>query len=536
MSAMSQELQRSYKGLKNTDKTPLYYMGYQTREVRSYEADALLGALRSELRRHWRVLDVDIRVGSRRFDNTHQIKGAEAEGYFGATASTDLTIDDDTAALRAQIWRRTDQVYKDALARYTKVKTNRDVTAEEEDSSYDFTVESAQTHRRSIVMPDIDSHLWRERIKRLSGAFKKYAFVYNSGVSLSVRAENSFSINSEGSEVATGGLFVRLGYQLSSRTEDGMDLERYNSYDAARLEDLPSEEIILRDMARSAEELQSLLKAPLTEPYTGPAIIRHRATGVYFHEILGHRLEGHRQKMEEEGQTFAKMLGKPVVADFISVIDDPTMERFGQQVLRGAYRFDDESVPSRPVTLIENGILKGFLLSRLPVRGFEKSNGHGRRSPGHIVAPRMGNLIVKPSRTVSYAELRRLLLEEIRRQKKPYGLIFDDIEGGFTATTRYEPQSFKVLPLLVYRVYADGRPDEPVRGVDIVGTPLTAFSKIIAAADDHDVFNGTCGAESGWVPVSAVAPSILVSEIEVEKKAKSSEKPPLLALPHHEGR
>lgn len=531
---MNQELKRSFEGLKNAEKTPLYYLGYQAYDVRTYDVDALLGALRSEMRRHWRALDVDVRVGSPRFDNTHQLKGAEAEGYYGAAASTDLAVDDDPAALRAQIWQRTDQAYKEAVARYTKVKTNKDVTAEEEDSSNDFTVETARKHRHSVGMPELDEGYWRARVKTLSAALKTYPFVYNSGVNLSVRAENRLAVNSDGAEIAAGGLYVTLGYQLSGRTEDGMDLERYNSYNADALTDLPDDAAILKDIAVSADELKALLTAPLTEPFTGPAIIRHRAAGVYFHEILGHRLEGHRQKMEDEGQTFAKMLGKPVVADFISVIDDPTMERFGKQFLRGHYLFDDEAVPSQPAPLIENGILKGFLLSRLPVRGFERSNGHGRRSSGHIVNPRMGNLIVKPSRTVPYPELRRLLIEEVRKQKKPYGLIFDDIEGGFTATSRYEPQSFKVLPLLVYRVYADGRPDQAVRGLDIVGTPLTAFSKILAAADDSDVFNGTCGAESGWVPVSAVAPSILVAEIEVEKKVKSSEKPPLLPLPHHD--
>jgi TldD protein len=314
-----------------------------------------------------------------------------------------------------------------------------------------------------------------------------------------------------------------------------MDRERSKIYDSDKADDLPGDEQIRKDMAESVAELKALLHAPIVEPYTGPAIIINRATGVYFHEILGHRLEGHRQKMEEEGQTFTKMLGKPVVASFISVYDDPTRERFGKQFLRGYYKFDDEGVPAQPVTLIESGVLKNFLLSRAPIRGFPNSNAHGRRSGGFDVVARMGNTIVEASQTVPYLFLRQKLIEEIKRQKKPYGLIFDDIAGGFTVTSRSAPQSFKVIPLLVYKAYADGRPDEAVRGVDIVGTPLTAFSKIIAAADDADVFNGTCGAESGWVPVSAVAPSVLISELEVEKKAKSSEKPPILPPPFHDG-
>ncbi|MEE8425633.1 MAG: metallopeptidase TldD-related protein, partial [Elusimicrobiota bacterium] len=186
------------------------------------------------------------------------------------------------------------------------------------------------------------------------------------------------------------------------------------------------------------------------------------------------------------------------------------------------------------VSLVENGILKGFLLSRSPIKGFPKSNGHGRRSAGQGVVARMGNILVESSISVPYSKLREMLIQEIQKQKKPYGLIFEDISGGFTTTSRSGPQSFKVIPLLVWRVYPDGRPDEAVRGVDIVGTPQASFQKIIAAADDTGIFNGTCGAESGWVPVSAAAPSILISEVEVEKKFKNSEKPPVLPPPHHD--
>ena len=101
-------------------------------------------------------------------------------------------------------------------------------------------------------------------------------------------------------------------------------------------------------------------------------------------------------------------------------------------------------------------------------------------------------------------------------------------------TQTFMPQVFKLKPLRVWRVYTDGRPDELLRGVDLVGTPLTSLERIICAGDDDDVFNGTCGAESGWVPVSAVAPSLLVGTIEVERHSKEQDKPPLLPPPDHD--
>jgi hypothetical protein len=176
-------------------------------------------------------------------------------------------------------------------------------------------------------------------------------------------------------------------------------------------------------------------------------------------------------------------------------------------------------------------VLKTFLMSRSPIKGFDQSNGHGRRQPGREVVSRQSNLIVESTNAVPEAKLRQMLLDEVKKQGKQYGLYFSDISGGFTGTQRGEVQAFKVIPVIVYRVYADGRPDELVRGADIVGTPLSSFSKILATSDKPEVFNGYCGAESGSVPVSAVAPAILVSEIEIEKKAKSSDRPPLLPEP-----
>ena len=93
------------------------------------------------------------------------------------------------------------------------------------------------------------------------------------------------------------------------------------------------------------------------------------------------------------------------------------------------------------------------------------------------------------------------------------------------------PVTSRASGLVRALVYPKGRPDELIRGVDIVGTPLTSFEKIIYTADDSAVFNGTCGAESGWVPVSAVSPSLLVSTIEIEKRTRNQSRPPILKPP-----
>ncbi len=310
-----------------------------------------------------------------------------------------------------------------------------------------------------------------------------------------------------------------------------MDLERFEGFDAASIDRLPSEAEMMRAADSMIADLETLRVAPLADPYIGPAILEGKAAGVFFHEIFGHRVEGHRQKNEDEGQTFARKVGQPIMPDFISVYDDPTLTQLNGVDLSGAYRFDDEGVAASRAVLVDRGVLKGFLLSRSPTRGFNHSNGHGRRQEGRATVSRQGNLVVQPATSVTLPQLRERLRTEARRQGKSYGLLFKDISGGFTNTNRGGPQAFKVLPILVYRVFTDGRPDQLVRGADLVGTPLASLTKILAAADDFQTFNGMCGAESGFVPVSATSPSLLVEQIEVERKDKGNNKPPVLPAP-----
>jgi predicted Zn-dependent protease len=254
---------------------------------------------------------------------------------------------------------------------------------------------------------------------------------------------------------------------------------------------------------------------------------------VFFHEIFGHRIEGHRQKNVNEGQTFKKKINERILPTFMSVVFDPLLKSLDGDALMGSYTFDDEGIKARKVTVVEDGIFKGFLMSRSPIEGFDKSNGHGRAAPGKRPVARQSNLIVETKEHVTEAALRNMLIEECKKQNKPYGLRFQQVEGGFTLTGRTIPNSFNVLPILVYRVYADGRPDELVRGVDLIGTPLATFERIIAASNEVETFNGVCGAESGWVPVSASSPSLLVREIEVQKKDKSQERLPILPAPEN---
>ena len=224
-------------------------------------------------------------------------------------------------------------------------------------------------------------------------------------------------------------------------------------------------------------------------------------------------------------------MGQPILPPFLSVVADPTLARLGDTELAGSYAYDDEGVRARRVAVVKDGVLSEFLLNRSPLARFPNSNGHGRGQPGLRPVSRQSNLVVESSAGVPTAELVDRLREEARKAGKPFGLLFDQVEGGFTFTGRYVPNAFNVTPIVVYRVYSDGRPMELVRGVDLIGTPLAAFSKIVATDNRTQTFNGVCGAESGPVPVSASSPALLVSEVEVQKKAKSQDALPILPAP-----
>jgi TldD protein len=537
LQALRTELDRGMAELKTKGNPAPYYLGYEVHDRTEVVVSASYGALVQSSSRRSRILDTDVRVGDYRLDSTHAIRSDDFDfsSALGGHAAA-LPLSDDPVALRTVAWLETDHRYKEAAERLVKVRTQRALKVADEDPSDDFSRETPVTYIGQPAQIEVDVPAWEDKIRALSARFRGQGEIHDSQVTLQVISYTRWLLNSEGAMIQTGQNYVRVFLQADARADDGMELERFESYDAAAFDALAGVPEMQRGADAMITDLKALRRAPLADPYIGPAILEGRAAGVFFHEIFGHRVEGHRQKNEEEGQTFAKKIGEPVMPQFVSVYDDPTLSRIGGVDLNGFYRYDDEAVTAQRATLVDQGVLKGFLLSRSPTRGFHESNGHGRRQEGRTVVSRQGNLVVQPSVAVSVDELRRRLRDEARRQGKPYGLLFRDISGGFTNTTRTGPQSFKVLPILVYRVWADGRPDELVRGADLVGTPLSSLSRILASANDYQTFNGYCGAESGFVPVSATSPSLLVQQIEIERRDKGSDKPPVLPAPALRGK
>ena len=533
MQAMSSELDRALSSLgtaaTSTSATPQpkpYFLSYAVSDAENVSITAQYGAITNSNATHARTADVQVRLGSPALDNTH------GDHRTSALTTVPLPLSDDRGAIERSLWYATNRGYGRALDALEKVKTEQQVRAKEEDSSADFSTEKPVVAELPAAPKlEIDRAAWEQRLREITGVFRGYPHIFYDTAYMQTSHETDYFVSSEGARVDTPNQVARLVVVARTRAADGMDLFRVETFEADTTGHLPDQATVLAKTTALAKNLDDLRTAPITEPYNGPAILSGRAAAVFFHEVLGHRLEGQRQRGDEEGQTFTKLLNKPILPSFLSVADDPTLTEFNGYPLSGHYAFDDEGQPARRVQLVDSGVLKTFLMSRLPVASFAQSNGHGRAETGKMPTGRQGNLIVTSTKTVSDAELREMLKAEAKKQGKAYGLFFEDISSGFAVTTRRSPQAFQVIPLVVYRVYVDGRPDELVRGVSIVGTPQAALNRIVATGDHQDIFNGECGAESGTIPVSAVAPAMLVSEIETQRQAQGTARPPIVEPP-----
>ena len=528
LAAMQSELLRAQASLGKLDPAP-YFLSYSVYDQSISLAIGTQGSLLNSTSARHRTADVTMRIGTAALDNSHQLNRTSAKTT-GA-----LPLEDDRNAIAHELWRLTYEEYRKASKAYAKVKTNTQVQAKEEDTSPDFSEEKPPTHADYQEGPATPDQRALEKLARdYSAPFRKYPYIYSSMVMITAQKTRFHFLSTEGNHVVAPGGYIRVAIEAETRADDGMELMRVETFQAENLEHLPAAADITARVEKMATDLKALREAPLAEPFDGPALLSGRASAVFFHEVLGHRLEGHRQRGETEGQTFTKKVGQAVLPDFLSVSDDPTERKLNGIDLGGWYEFDDEGMPATRVDVIKNGVLQNFLMSRMPIKNFAHSNGHGRSQPGLMPTGRQGNLIVSSTQTVKDSQLRQKLIDEVKKQGKPYGLYFEDIQGGFTLTQRSMPQAFQVLPVLVWRVYADGRPDELVRGIDIVGTPLAAMNRILLTGEKTDVFNGICGAESGQVPVAAAAPAMLFSEIEVQKRAHSLNRPPILSAPSND--
>ena len=536
LDAASAEIDRAMTRLKLGDNGPPFFIGVQVKEFDSREVEGKFGALYEDASRRYRSVFADVRVGSYQLDSSPE--GSAFDFDFddaGWRPDQTVPLDDDPHALRTALWLVIDDQYKRALASYLKKRGQEVTRPDDPDHVPSFSREKPVVFLGTDRPLTFDHRAWAKETRRVTRALEGRPGVFDGEMKVTAdRVVRSF-VSSEGTRLVTTHLIYGLHVDAYARAPDGMLLTNSRDYYGATEAELPRGAALDGPVRRMLDELVQLEHAPLVDPFTGPALLSAQATGVLFHEAIGHRLEGDREDDSEEGHTFKGQVGNLVLPPFVSVLDDPTERLFdagGQKLsLNGFYRFDEQGVPAQKVTLVDHGVLRTFLLSRHPVPGFLQSNGHGRASGDHRPVARMGNLLVLPAKTVPDARLKQMLVDLARAQHKPYGIYIEDVTGGNTNTAHDGYQAFKGMSRLVYRVRASDGKEELVRGVELVGTPLASVNSIVAMGDKPGVFNGYCGAESGYVPVSTVAPEALLSELELERSRKHAGRPPILPAP-----
>jgi predicted Zn-dependent protease len=496
-------------------------MSYLVRDIENYTVWARYGSLYQDKRDHKRVCYADVRVGSYRYDNTS--KGGLSDNNEESEANyeiTDLPIENDLDSFHFSLWRLTDAKFRDAVSKFHG-KKSRDVSFLDQNRSLpSFQKLATETSIAKLRSFAVDQEHWKQFVKKASVVFKKFPEIKNSYVEFSTDLVTKIFVSSEGVQRVWQEPLYSLTAYFWYHTKE-LDQDYSIVRHVARMDELPDFNAFKKAIEEKVAQFREVAGGDEMTSYAGPVLMAPKAAGLFLHEVVGHRLEGSRLLSESEGRTFRDKVNRRIMHPDLTLIDDPGIASVGAQSLIAHYPFDDEGAPARPAMLVDKGVLKGFLTTRSPLqkRGHQ-SNGHARNHGDERPISRMANLVVRSHSPHSWDDLKEMLIAEIKRRKLPYGIILLDVEGGETETEAYNFQAFLGQIAVAVKIYPNGK-ERYVRGVDFVGTPLSSLNDIIGVGRDLLVDNGFCGAESGTIPVSTVAPAMLLSNLELQAKNPS---------------
>ncbi len=511
---------------------PAYFISFRVVDEKQTFLSSEFG-LSSSRTLHKRSLTPHVRVGNRQTDNY-----SKDYVFYNFSHSFDLPLDSDNEhAIKEAIWTGMKQQYKEGKEAYQKYITSRKTNKSDLDTIPSFAQAPTEIYYEkpySEKETAIDEIYFKKYLNDVSRIFKEYEELTTGNAALDYRIVRTTIVNTEGTVVAQNRKSFVVTMQATAKADDGTDCTLNESFFAYSADKLPNKAEMEEKARDLANRVMALSKAPVADAYAGPAILSGKAAAVLFHEVLGHRLEATRS--EFINNNLAGFQDKQMTSSSIQLYMDPTLKTYKGRDLDGFYLYDDEGVKAQRVQCIENGCLKQYLTSRTPAGEFNTSNGHARAEAGKNPSPRQSNLIVETTEPYSEAELRGMLIAELKRQGKEYGYFFRNVDGGFTNRGSFRNTNlFNVNPTEVYKVFADGRKDQLVRGVTLIGTPLTVFTNIKAAGGESQVFSGYCGSVSGKVPVSGTSPYIYVSLIETQgKKEFNNTKNDIISSPKDE--
>lgn len=532
LDVMQRELRRSLDGMIVPGSPRPYFMLYSLRRVHALRLRAAHGALLRSREQTQAHIYADVRVGSHKFDNVIDGGLGDRAEDRESTDWIDAPDDLNLQALQIALWKLTQIKFDEALEDYYDHKK---ATLSEylRDEVSALTRERPVVHREPLHHDDFPRAAWERILVDLSRRFLQHPEVYDPAICLSAERVHRWLTTSEGTQVITEDVYIQIGIEGWVLTEDGVYVEGSRQLYLRAIEEVPDRAALERLLDDVLAELADLRTAESTGAFIGPALLSGQAASTLFHEALGHRLEGERLIARGESKTFARKRGERILPPGLNVVDDPTLTHCGREPLFGNYRIDDEGVPARRTLLVENGVLRGFLQSRTPIPGSEQSNGHGRHDGVERPMARMGNFVVEgmPGLGETWEALKARLVDLAKFQGRRHAVIIQRILAGETNTADYDFQVFKGTLAEVYLVDVQTGQARRIRDVELIGTPLAALQRIVAFGHKGETDQGFCFAESGSVPVSGIAPPILLTELELQQSSTTGYHDPLLPPP-----
>lgn len=548
--ALEKELARNIEKLRMENQEPPYFILYRIKRNNSTVITATQGALKQSEENQSSSLYAQVRVGSYVMDNTglddqdKYYRWDEEWQERGHYSWMQAPLDGDVYALRHSLWQLTDHHYKQAIRDFLEHKAKAIFQVEGKEVPVDdFSKEGVLSHLEEKATLALDKTAWEEKIKNYSRQLHSDDLFLESQVILLCHSEHLYLAHSEGTRVQTGRPLCVLALEAFTRASDGMPLASQRLFSASRPDDLPGESVILSAISDLQKEIQALKESEIVESASIPVLFTGNAAPLILHELVGHNLEGRKENLEKGFEP-----GAQILPPFFKVYDDPSAAAVGGQALAGFYLVDDEGIYGGDnALLVEKGIIKNLLLARKPVKGFKNSNGHGRASWKNA-EPRTGNLFVEAEKTVSPAQLKKMLIEECKKKKKPYGIMITSaltkeslfslypLSSGYSyygSRKKGEILPLNILPVTMIKVWAKDGKEEVVHGAKIVaGSPKEFLSRIVAASSETFVANQQCSIpHEDMVPTATVAPAFLVSEVEIQVDKSGIRKLPVLHPP-----
>jgi hypothetical protein len=515
--AMQTELSRAKNELKDKGYPGIYHAALDVWDLEDWDRWSAMGSPRAEAWMNQRIVLPDVRVGGSELDN-HPV--TPRGDYFG----TPVSLADDEFALRHSFWRIFDGAYKMATADYLR-KEERVVSQGKADyDTDDLAAEPAHVSTGARPASPWDRGRLARLEDSLSEPFRRDPTLLYAESHVNLRHLWTRRRDTEGSKVDKVDDWAKIEVEAAALSPDGLRETVSRDWSARSPEALPGEAELRRAGRELLGDLQELRVAATTSPFSAPALLDPSVSAALVF-ALGQRLSGEEQRNPSGAQTFRGRVGARVLADALTLSDDPTQTSFRGRPLFGHYDFDDEGVPARRVTLIERGVLKGFLLSRYPVKGFARSNGHGRAAVGIMPTGTPGVLFLTSAQPQSVENLLARLRQECRDRQKPYGLWIRGLRAAVQQQGGGGQGSIRFVARVDLVETATGKTTR-VRDLDLVGTPLVMAESLVAAGDDAEASDVSLVA-----PASVIAPSLLLAEAELQRSETKPEKSPILPPP-----